>query len=211
MTMQRSILLLAAFILASFNGFAQLAGTTWAIGGPGGQYFFDFTFQEDGVLSANVGGIIQPVATYVINGDTLTTVQSDPDDECTTPGVYTFEIVGDQLLFTLVSDACSDRTFIFTMCTWTQDLSTSIESSMGAPGFSIQPNPSSGLVWVEVPGSDHMRITIHQLSGALVHEASFPGSSASIDLRHLPPSIYLTRTITDRGIFTGRLVIDRVR
>ncbi len=208
MTMQRSILLLAAFILASFNGFAQLAGTTWAIGGPGGQYFFDFIFQEDGVLSANVGGIIQPVATYVINGDTLTTVQSDPDDECTTPGVYTFEIVGDQLLFTLVSDACSDRTFIFTMCTWTQALSTSIQDTKGSSMILIQPNPSSGLVWVEVPGSDHMRISIHLLSGALVHEASFTGPVAAVDLRHLPPAIYLVRTTTEQGTSTDRLVIE---
>src|SRR5690606_25489318 len=113
-TNMRTPLLCLFILLATFNAQAQLAATPWSLYNPNGDYFFDFIFDENDTLYVNLGsGFISPLATYEISGDTLTTIQSDPEDDCTTPGVYTFEIVGDTLVFSLVSDVCADRIFIF--------------------------------------------------------------------------------------------------
>ena len=204
--MNRILLLVPFCLAATFSAHAQLANTTWAINGPTGQYFFDFIFQGDGVLAADIAGTIQPVATYSISGDTLTTIQSDPNDDCTTPGVYTFVITPDEVIFTLVSDACADRVFLFTNCTWTGSVSTSIETTT-LPALSIHPNPSTGAIQLEHSFAEDVHLSIVDASGRIVHQELLQGPNSRIDLSQLPASIYMVTARTSTGNATHRLIL----
>lgn len=203
----RSILLCLSFIVASFSAHAQLAGTTWSLYNPNGSYFFDFIFAGNDTLYVDLGsGFISPLATYAINGNTLTTVQADPEDDCSTPGVYTFEIVGDTLVFTLVSDACADRIFIFTEFDWILEISTAIGTNEPA-SISIHPNPSTGPIAIEREGTGNAQVRVYTITGELVHESRLSGSRTQIDLSALPKAIHVLRVTDDKTDHVSRIVL----
>jgi hypothetical protein len=75
--------------------------------------FARMTFRPDGEYWLNYGkDIISEVyGTYHTTNDTVmiqyTTNTGDPD--CSSPGVYRFRVVGDELRFTFVQDPCTMR------------------------------------------------------------------------------------------------------
>ena len=205
----RTALLTLFIALSTLTANAQIIGSSWSLYGLDGTYYFDFIFDANDTLYADVGGlgILQPLATYEIDGNTITVLQSDPEDDCTTPGIYTYEIVGDSLLFTLVSDACADRIFIFTEFTWLSTISTGIGDGSTDVTIGIHPNPSTGDFRIDHAEAGAADIRIFDLAGNLVHQSKMTAMSASIDLTALPKSIYIlqARGLTDT--FTGRIVL----
>lgn len=77
----------------------------------------------------------------------------------------------------------------------------------------VFPNPSDGLVDLLIPGEGNERgkIECFGMNGAMVFareiSLSGAGSSVTLDLRHLPPGLYLINLYTGQGCFTDRVMI----
>jgi hypothetical protein len=78
-------------------------------------------------------------------------------------------------------------------------------------GFTIDPNPSDGMVTLTAQDSwryDHSLVRITNLTGFLQRELQWDGTPLNLDLTGLPAGIYLVTVITREGSKTERLIIQ---
>ncbi len=100
---------------------------------------------------------------------------------------------------------CSSRAEVEEACTL-----LSVEEGMHIePALSVFPNPSNGLVHVQVEGQGSMELRVIDLSGRTAHAERLVATGTSthvIDLAHLATGIYTLRLDHSTGSFTTRLV-----
>jgi hypothetical protein len=104
----------------------------------------------------------------------------------------------------IVSDgACSDTSECFT-----PDFSGI--ASINAVEFSIQPNPSNGIITIELPTTiSNALISITSLKGQLIETFTTSSASTSRDLSFLSDGMYLITVATEIGNTTKRIVVKK--
>ncbi len=73
----------------------------------------------------------------------------------------------------------------------------------------MYPNPSTGFVFLEMDVQEAAKLEIFDLAGKAVLEAEVRGYPTKIDLSGLPGSVYLVTVTTRRGVFSGKVAIQR--
>jgi len=72
--------------------------------------------------------------------------------------------------------------------------------------LSVQPNPSSGAVWIHVPpGQGEARVTVFSLDGRAVWSGSTTGNTVQLGVR-LPAGVYMVRAVTGAGSVGTRML-----
>ncbi len=96
-----------------------------------------------------------------------------------------------------------------------------IEVDMGEPvgindikdinTFSIVPNPTNGMVVLNVKGKGKIQFTVFNIAGQIVHKQTFKASNyilnTSLDLSKLQPGIYPVQVRVDGKVFFQKLII----
>jgi len=80
-----------------------------------------------------------------------------------------------------------------------------------AEGFSVYPNPSTGIINLKFENTPNSptEIKVLDMAGRLVYKIPLSGQNAlTIDLTHLPKGNYIINTTTDGKDFTQKIVID---
>jgi hypothetical protein len=80
----------------------------------------------------------------------------------------------------------------------------------GTPGgLFVFPNPASGSVTLNLPGSDPFTVRVHNLAGELVLEtmSAQPGAF-QLDLQSLPGGAYFITAISDKQSFTEKIILS---
>ena len=72
--------------------------------------------------------------------------------------------------------------------------------------FAIHPNPTSGLFTIELP-TEQAEITVTNVLGEIVLQQNATNSTMNLQLDR--SGSYLVRLITEQGITTRKLVVDR--
>ena len=75
-----------------------------------------------------------------------------------------------------------------------------------APYLKCYPNPTHGILELEMPESDLYLIQITSLTGKLIHSENMQGSKSSIDLSSVPEGIYFITVRNDQNIYTRKVV-----
>jgi hypothetical protein len=119
-------------------------------------------------------------------------------------GPFTFEVTCTDGTTTCVKDAeyelvqCGDRG----PCT------VSVEEEFRLPAR-IFPNPTEGIIQVELPEGDHLPVLeVFNLQGKLILRKEFPSAQAryELDIRSLPAGVYILRSISQEG----KILIEQV-
>ena len=69
----------------------------------------------------------------------------------------------------------------------------------GETDLSVYPNPADDLLYIELSGAEITRIALYDLQGRVVganHDSSLHGTTATMNLRHVPAGVYVLR-VTD--------------
>lgn len=87
--------------------------------------------------------------------------------------------------------------------------STTDAGLFSPPSVKIYPNPVNNIINIELSGisCDKALITISDISGKIVHESSFTGSLASIDVINYTPGLYIVTISFDRKIYRSKFVV----
>ena len=187
------VLLLLCSVL---TGNAQsLVGTTWKGEYPGSNppVIVELTFDTDDTMTIkNPGGSVIPIATYSVNGNTVSITDIDPTSTgCPNPGVYTFSIQNDSLTLTEVSDACTDRRTFMTTVLWYR-ANIGLRAHYLEKVIQVYPNPFSNQLKIDLHLNDReFRYQIFDLSGMLMNSGSLSFGSNTIKTSQLPKGMYL--------------------
>jgi photosystem II stability/assembly factor-like uncharacterized protein len=74
-----------------------------------------------------------------------------------------------------------------------------------AARISVSPNPSSGMLQIELPSTRHL--SIFNNTGALIHEETLTGNTMTINLEKCPAGIYFVRFVGDDNSVSAQKVI----
>ena len=72
----------------------------------------------------------------------------------------------------------------------------------------IYPNPSNGVLNIEIESSGSTLMSVLDASGRLVHTDKFNGSIYRSDISELNPGIYLLKLETEAGISLGKIILE---
>ncbi len=76
-------------------------------------------------------------------------------------------------------------------------------------GFSVYPNPTTGLLWVAVPTGFGLReIEVRNALGQLVRRQTASGAAATVSLTGLAPGLYLVRAQGSGQTVTGAVTVE---
>ena len=88
---------------------------------------------------------------------------------------------------------------------------TGINSGMGPGSFRVYPNPASGMVTVEIPGTSNgaYRLRLFDISGKILLEQSdLEDSRVEFSSEHIAPGVYFLE-LRGEELFRTKLIIDR--
>jgi len=111
----KQFLLLALLVVSPMLLAAQHDMTgSWVSSGEtpeGESWSIKLTFDEDGTYSVdmNADGSVEVQGDYTIDGDQITLQDKPGDNSCESPGVYKFNVEGDNCTVTVVADDCPGR------------------------------------------------------------------------------------------------------
>ena len=84
---------------------------------------------------------------------------------------------------------------------------TGIDEGGLEQGFTMSPNPVSGLLTVNIGNGDNFTVEIIDLRGTLQKQGSFNGTTATLDISQLPTGTYIVRISTNNGTAYKKLVV----
>jgi hypothetical protein len=95
------------------------------------------------------------------------------------------------------------------------DLNQTIEINMGQPNsitelkdiFNIYPNPSNGLVNIEISKYDNSTVTVMDLSGRVIMTKELNQSNSVIDLKNQAKGIYLIKLNIDNQTYNSKIIL----
>ena len=90
------------------------------------------------------------------------------------------------------------------------------ETSKGQVGFNLTPNPSTGLVRVNMslPSDEAVRLRVFNAAGQMVDRPRYLASQGAgyyetvLDLRHLPLGVYWVELRTPASIMTKKVLVQ---
>lgn len=95
---------------------------------------------------------------------------------------------------------------------WMRDLfctvTTEVTEQRPTP-IRVHPNPSNGVLLVDIPGHDPMVYEVRDAMGRLVDAGKLLNDGRPLDLGHLPSGLYLLRAAVDGREVVARFVMER--
>jgi hypothetical protein len=73
--------------------------------------------------------------------------------------------------------------------------------------FELYPNPSSGLIQVDLMNDDSYNLCIYNSKGALVYEQKLQNHTETLDLQNLTGGLYLVKLINSKGQTSMKKII----
>lgn len=113
-----------------------------------------------------------------------------------------------QLLYLL--EFCGEREGLIIMHCWhVETVPVAVDAlPAAAVELRVHPQPATDMLHVEIEGAFMVReVTLHDLLGRVVHRGT--GSRSTIDLRSLPPGVYMLRLTSDAQVMHRPCVIMR--
>jgi hypothetical protein len=132
-------------------------------------------------------------------GDGYTSTEENPVHIYSLSGIY-------QVSLSTASEQCTGSTLSRTI---TLTATPVIDTT--APSIKIYPNPSSGMVTIEVGNIDtESLLEIISLNGSILYSEIFPEglSIKEIDLGYLTPGVYFVKISSEDQIITKKLIIN---
>ncbi len=130
-------------------------------------------------------------------GDGGTSTDQNPSYTYTDPGVYTVTLVAS-------NEANADTLEVVDLITVNEVISV---ANIGAERLSIYPNPSSGMVTVELPAGLSGRFLITDMTGKEVMKKEVYGSESTLQIDIDEPGMYLFMMRTEQHSFYNKIVI----
>jgi hypothetical protein len=91
---------------------------------------------------------------------------------------------------------------------FTMDCSAHIQEDYDETGtLNIYPNPSDGLIHLDIENNKNTRIEIYHLNGILLFSKSLGSVSDILDVSDYPKGVYLMKVIQDRSISIKKIII----
>ena len=88
-------------------------------------------------------------------------------------------------------------------------IGTGVEALLGAPAFSLAPNPATDHILVTATdGALIQSIEVFASNGALMHRSATPGARAAIDVSAWTHGLYAVQVRTAEGMTSQRFVKD---
>ena len=84
---------------------------------------------------------------------------------------------------------------------------TGIKDVAPLSGISIYPNPSEGLIRVNMDEQDTYMVEVINVLGELVYTSSV-SSNTSIDLNDFGKGVFVVRVSTDEAAYTERVIVQ---
>ena len=90
-------------------------------------------------------------------------------------------------------------------------LSSIDEAESQKPTMELFPNPSTGVLYLKGQSNYPSKASILDLQGRLMREQQIPAldGNATINIDGLPNGLYFVEWRTQRGVVTGKLVVQR--
>jgi len=87
-----------------------------------------------------------------------------------------------------------------------QNVQTDVRGVLPALPVRMFPNPASGAFYLDnLPESG--RITIHDMSGRLLHTQVVAGVATEVSLNGMHPGFYVVRVLSDSGVWADKLIV----
>lgn len=130
-------------------------------------------------------------------GDGGTSTDQHPSHTYADPGVFTVSLVAS-------NEANSDTLEVVDLITVNEVISV---SSFDAAELSVYPNPSKGLVTIDLPAGMTGTLLISDVTGKEVLKREIYGYASSMQLEIGDPGMYLFRLHTEQGSYFSKVVV----
>ena len=90
---------------------------------------------------------------------------------------------------------------------WDYDTTTDIEE-LAESSFSIYPNPSNGLINIDMKSSDSFRVDLFNFKGNNVLNRTFEGNLNQLNLSDLPKGVYLISINQNGKESSNKLILE---
>jgi hypothetical protein len=128
-------------------------------------------------------------------------------------GVYTFELVPETYIYTVIHEEYTTRYGQFTILQTSQTitvelkaLDTSVEIVDDTDPITMRPNPAYEDIHIDA-GENILQVNIYNLSGILINSNEIQKQSATLSVSALRSGLYLVEIITPNGRFLRKLQI----
>lgn len=74
--------------------------------------------------------------------------------------------------------------------------------------FSVYPNPSNGLITIQLPANSFGNLSIHDALGALIYSESNNSNLVNINLTHHANGVYTIKLTTETKVYTSRVLLQ---
>lgn len=148
------------------------------------------------------------ISTFSTNQDTIDILDISSFSTCGTSahGTYRFSIANDTLLFSNVSDTCSDRIATISGLTWFTTNSVSLSELSKVISTSFYPMPLTNEATLQVGGysSEAYSVAIYNLNGQLIRNYQNVNTrKLLIQKNNMPTGMYTYHLITSDGAITS--------
>jgi len=130
-------------------------------------------------------------------GDGGTSTEQHPSHTYDDPGVYTVTLVAS-------NEANADTLEVTDLITVNEVISV---ASFGVDQLSVYPNPSSGLVTIELVAGLNGNLLVSDMTGKEVMRKEIFGSGSTLQVEIGEPGMYLFRLQTEQGSYFNKIVI----
>lgn len=160
----------------------------------------DFSFTKNN-LEISFSNYSENADSYLWDfGDNNTSIETEPVHNYQTPGTYNVSL-------SAFNDLCGDSIVVKTISI----ISSSAESTYSDDKIKVYPNPSEGLITIDLKNSIYFEINleIFNLSGQRVYSKllNSQNSEMHIDLRSLPKGIYTLNLISEYWIQSQKIIL----
>ncbi len=88
-----------------------------------------------------------------------------------------------------------------------------VDFSIGVPenqfsGVSVYPNPTTGIIRIELPAGEKVRLIVSDLSGQVVYNSTVTGNDNFIDLSSFAKGVYSLTMKNEKGVGNRRIVLQ---
>lgn len=203
--MKKLILLLFIILCASTSKSQSLQNSEWFGTHPPSLNLY-LLFGQDTLYSSTSGSGYLPLSLFTSGNGQFAIF--DLGSGCPDTGTYTYVIQGNNLIFTAVTDLCTQRRSTLTQYTWTR-INTGISETSTPVKDMIQfVNPAvDGVSEFKYSGNNFQtaEITIFDINGRKIYSENLSEMNGKIDLCDYTRGIYLINLKDENKVYTFKI------
>ncbi|NEN25853.1 T9SS type A sorting domain-containing protein [Cryomorpha ignava] len=85
-----------------------------------------------------------------------------------------------------------------------------VDEKEGRGKLKVYPNPAREFITIQLPDKNQRltQVQLYDLNGRLVQEVNIVDASGKIDLINLPQGMYVVKAISEKQVFTGKVLVE---